>query len=72
MADFITDKTLIAALRSFRVEPLQERILADDAQFLRSDSQVAPLVNATLNGMPNGMRLEMKGLMNGTFTSSPR
>ncbi len=56
MADFITDKALIAALRSFRVEPLQERISADDAQFLRSDNKIALLVKATLNGISKDVR----------------
>jgi hypothetical protein len=60
MADFITDKTLIAALRSFRVEPLQERILADDARFLQNDSKIAPLVKATLNGIFKDVRRLLK------------
>ena len=55
-ADNVTDKALTAALRSFRVEPLQERILADDAQFLRSDNKIASLVKVTLDGMPRDVR----------------
>lgn len=55
-ADYVTDKALTVALRSFRVEPLQERIYAGDAQFLRSDRKITPLVKATLDEMSRDVR----------------
>jgi len=73
MAEIITDKALIAALHSFRVEPLQEQILADDAQFVRSDSKIASLVKATLDGMPRDVRhlLEDEGTDERDFHQLP-